>query len=175
MEGGATTAGDPDKLFNEFRADIKKKIENYNEQHSVDTTSEFNTTEELPVGELFFRFANGCDKCLAIIGTVCSIIYGAGMPGFSFFMGEMINGLGDATSGNMDNFKDSSFLMLMLGVVVMFVAWFQITLWSLFAHRVAFKTKMAYFASTLRQDAAYYDQNNPNEMSAKIAKEVGAI
>ena len=55
MEGGTPTAGDPDKLFNEFRADIKKKIENYNESHAVDEESEFNTTEELSGGELFFR------------------------------------------------------------------------------------------------------------------------
>ena len=34
---------------------------------------------------------------------------------------------------------------------------------------------MIYFAKTLEMDAAYYDQNSPNEMSAKIAKEIGAI
>lgn len=28
MEGG-TTAGDPDKLFNDFRADVKRRIEEY--------------------------------------------------------------------------------------------------------------------------------------------------
>ena len=90
-----------------------------------------------------------CDKTLAFFGTLCSIIFGAGMPGFSFFMGEMINGLGDATSGEMDSFKDSALLFLILGFVMWVVSWCQITLWSLFAHRVAFKTRMAYFASTL--------------------------
>jgi ABC-type multidrug transport system fused ATPase/permease subunit len=34
---------------------------------------------------------------------------------------------------------------------------------------------MVYFAKTLEMDAAFYDENNPNEMSAKIAKEVSAI
>jgi len=34
---------------------------------------------------------------------------------------------------------------------------------------------MVYFAKTLEMDAAFYDENNPNEMSAKISKEISAI
>jgi len=29
MEGGTTTQGDPNKLFNEFREDVKRKIEEF--------------------------------------------------------------------------------------------------------------------------------------------------
>ena len=38
--------------------------------------------------------------------TICSVLFGAGMPGFSLFFGEMINGLGKATDGNMNHFKE---------------------------------------------------------------------
>lgn len=34
---------------------------------------------------------------------------------------------------------------------------------------------MAYFSKCLDLDAAFYDRNNPTEMSAKISKEISAI
>jgi ABC-type bacteriocin/lantibiotic exporter with double-glycine peptidase domain len=66
-------------------------------------------------------------------------------------------------------------MMLMLGVLMLFMSWAQVTLWAIFAQRIAYKTRLVYFARTLEMDAAFYDENNPNEMSAKIAKEISAI
>jgi len=106
---------------------------------------------------------------------VCSFIFGAGMPGFSLLFGEMINGLGDTTKGEMDTFKSSAIMMILLGVVMWVMSWLQVTLWAIFAQRIAYKTRMVYFAKCLEMDSAFYDQNNPNEMSAKIAKEISAI
>jgi len=57
------------------------------------------------------------------LAIVCSAIFGASMPGFSLLFGEMINGLGDTTAGDMSGFKDSSFAMLLLGVVMWFFSW----------------------------------------------------
>ena len=34
---------------------------------------------------------------------------------------------------------------------------------------------MIYFRKCLEKDATFYDENNPNEMAAKIAKEISAI
>lgn len=34
-----------------------------------------------------------------------SAIFGAGMPGFSLYFGELINSLGKTTEGNFDAFK----------------------------------------------------------------------
>lgn len=62
--------------------------------------------------------------------------------------------------------------MMIVGAVMGVASWLQVTLWATFAARIAYKTRMTYFAKTLELDAAYYDENNPNEMSAKIAKEV---
>lgn len=103
MEGGATTGGgtDPDKLFNDFRNDVKKRIEDYKNSKGQDEESEFNTTEEIPTGVLFLRQADCCDKVYMFWATVMSILFGLGMPGFSLFFGEMINGLGDTTEGDM--------------------------------------------------------------------------
>lgn len=110
-----------------------------------------------------------------LIGGFCSAVFGAGMPGFSFFFGDMINGMGDTYSNNYDQFKESAAMMLGLGGVMWIMSWLQVTLWAIFAQRIAYKTRMVYFAKCLEMDAAFYDSNNPNEMSAKISKEISAI
>lgn len=41
--------------------------------------------------------------------------------------------------------------------------------------QITTKLKIAYFDSALRKDADFYDQQNPNEMAAKISKESAAV
>lgn len=48
-------------------------------------------------------------------------------------------------------------------------------MWATFAYNVSYKTRMAYFNKTLELDSAFYDENNPGEMQAKITKEIMAI
>ena len=57
------------------------------------------------------------------VATTCSIIFGAGMPGFSFFFGDMINGIGEATTGDTSAFKDSAVLFILIGGIVAIVSW----------------------------------------------------
>jgi len=66
-------------------------------------------------------------------------------------------------------------MMLFLGVGMWVFSWLQVTLWAIFAQRISYKTRLIYFEKCLNLDAAFYDENNPNEMSAKIAKEISAI
>jgi len=66
-------------------------------------------------------------------------------------------------------------MMLYLGFVMWFMSWAQVTLWAIFAQRISYKTRMIYFDKCLHLDAAFYDENNPNEMQAKISKEIAAI
>ena len=47
--------------------------------------------------------------------------------------------------------------------------------YSLFSESVSFKLKKEYFRSALSKDAAFYDEQNPNEMASKINKEAGAV
>ena len=55
--------------------------------------------------------------------TVCSIIFGGGMPGFSLFFGEMINGLGASTDGDYDLFKKNALFMVVLGAIMWIMSW----------------------------------------------------
>ena len=46
---------------------------------------------------------------------------------------------------------------------------------AIFAEKVAFRVKKDYFRACLDKDANFYDQNNPNEMSSRIAKEASGM
>jgi len=127
MYDGGQTAGDEqakkDKLFQDFRNDVARRIEEYKNNADVDEKSEFNTTEEVEAKMLFLKEANACDKCYMITAFWCSVLFGAGMPGFSFFFGDMINGLGDTTGGNFSTMKTTAAMMGILGFAMMFFSW----------------------------------------------------
>jgi len=65
--------------------------------------------------------------------------------------------------------------MFIIAGCVFFIAWANFTLWQIFADRISYKIRLVYFRKCLEMDAKFYDQNNPNEMAAKIAKEITAI
>jgi hypothetical protein len=54
--------------------------------------------------------------------------------------------------------------MCYLGIGTLFVSWWQVSCWAIFAGKISFKTRIAYFKACLDQDAEFYDINNPNEM-----------
>lgn len=122
-EGGQGT----DEGFEAFRADVKRRIELFQDSKGSDETSEFNSTEEIPAGALFLRQANCCDKCYLYTGVTASIIFGAGMPAFSIVFGGMVDGLGEQSSGDMSMFKTQAFIMLGLGGVMWLFSWVQVT------------------------------------------------
>ena len=65
--------------------------------------------------------------------------------------------------------------MVIIGIIVMIVASIMIAFFSLFAGSITHKIKIDYFRQCIIKDAAYYDEHNPTEYSAKIAKETSAI
>jgi hypothetical protein len=65
--------------------------------------------------------------------------------------------------------------MILIGAGVFVFAGFQVMLFSLFAERTVFNTKIQYFSQTLKKDAAFFDIQNPTEMASKISKECSAI
>lgn len=65
--------------------------------------------------------------------------------------------------------------MCLLGVLSFAVSLTFIVSFSIFSVNISNKIKVNYFRECLRKDAAWYDMNNSNEMSAKIAKETGSI
>ncbi|CUG87307.1 ABC transporter, putative [Bodo saltans] len=115
-----------------------------------------------------FRYADNIDKALMAVGTFTAFTAGAGMPAFSFVMGEMINELLRPNSDVEAELARVSLIMTIVGVVVYvlqgsFVACFLIT-----AYRQIARIKARYFAAILRQDMAWHDEHKPGDLTARM-------
>ena len=75
----------------------------------------------------------------------------------------------------MESLKFQAYLMIYFGVGAWVFSAFQISFYYMFAGRLAYHVRINYFRACLEKDGTYYDMHNPNEMTAKISKEVGAI
>lgn len=65
--------------------------------------------------------------------------------------------------------------MVYVAVLVWVTSFFQVGFLAIFSESIGTKTKIQYFSEALKKDADFYDVQNPNEMAAKISKEVAAI
>lgn len=76
---------------------------------------------------------------------------------------------------DMSSLKGQAAIMFYIGCVLFVVAGGMMALWAMFAENIAYKTRIAYFRSSLEKDAAYYDENLPTAMASKISKETAAV
>lgn len=83
--------------LNQLRKSIEEKVASYVPDDQKDVKSDFQGTEMIPLKQLLFRFANSCDKMYLFIGALAAGAFGAVLPGFCLFFGEMIDDMGVST------------------------------------------------------------------------------
>ena len=120
-----------------------------------------------------FRYAETSDKMYITVGLVWAFIMGASLPAFCFVFGAMIDDMGEG--GSLADMNGSVMNMVYVACVLWVSSFFQVGFLSIFSIQIGTKMKIAYFDQALRKDADFYDVQNPNEMAAKISKEVGAV
>ena len=135
--------------------------------------------EEKAVG--FFKMislASGGDKCLMIIGWIFSMITGAALPSFVLLFGEVIDTFDPSAAtpeGTLKSIKTISLAFTIVGVGVWITAWLSQAFLMVFSQQVTRKTRVAYLKAILRQNIAWFDMNNPQEMGARMSREMQAI
>lgn len=125
-----------------------------------------------PYTQILLTFADGLDKTYLFIGYFAAALAGAALPTFTFMFGDIVNGIGtDDDQGVIEQSKR----MLYIGCGVFFAAWWYVAFLSILADRIAQKTKVQYLRSILRQEIAWFDANNVQELSSKLSKDCAAI
>jgi ABC-type multidrug transport system fused ATPase/permease subunit len=140
--------------------------------------SEFDTTEKMSWWAMVKRNMDGGDAVRFAIGSFCAVAMGAGLPGFTLFFGEMIDGIGETGASDgaqFNSLQKSSFIMMYIGVGFFFIAGAQVSAFSTFGEIVTYKTQVNYFRAALEQDAYFYENQSVTEMASKITKEMAAI
>ena len=166
-----------DPKTKELHEAIQNAVKDYDPNaEERDESLEFYETETVTFWEMMTRFADGCDKVLMFICFFWSFLFGAAMPGFCLVFGGLVDDLGSQQPGTGNNpMQENTVFMVYVAVLAFVASAIYISSFSVFSESVSYKLKIEYFRAALSKDAAFYDEQNPNEMASKINKEAQAV
>jgi ATP-binding cassette, subfamily B (MDR/TAP), member 1 len=111
------------------------------------------------------------------LAWLCALLSGAGLPLFAQFIQRMWNSFGSSVTkeDTLDSVTNMYIAMVCIGA---FIGLCSFAFWMIllrFSNTVAKRTKENYLAAILKQEQAWFDVNNSNELCAKMTKECMAI
>ncbi|XP_002818217.3 ATP-binding cassette sub-family B member 5 [Pongo abelii] len=156
------------------------------------------TVEEQPklrkeaVGSIeIFRFADGLDITLMILGILASLVNGACLPLMSLVLGEMSDNLisGCLVQTNTTNYRnctqsqeklneDMTLLTLYyvgIGVAALIFRYIQISFWIVTAARQTKRIRKQLFHSVLAQDVGWFDSCDIGELNTRMTDDIDKI
>jgi len=134
------------------------------------------TEASVPYSKLY-SLEDGKDRFFRLAGWISAFLSGAVLPSFTFVMGDMVDSL-DPREGpeeTLKSIKKLSLTLTLLGILVWVTCNLFFSLLIVISIRVTRKIKVAYLRSILAQDAAWFDEVNPQELGARVSKECQAI
>ncbi|XP_077613736.1 ATP-binding cassette sub-family B member 5 [Crocuta crocuta] len=138
-----------------------------------------------------FRFADGLDITLMILGLLASLVNGACLPVMSLILGEMSDNLisGCLVKINTTNYRnctqsqeklneDITMLTLYyigIGVTALVFGYMQISFWVMTAARQTKRIRKQFFHSVLAQDISWFDGCNIGELNTRMTDDINKI
>ncbi|KAM6910395.1 ATP-dependent translocase ABCB1 [Xenentodon cancila] len=147
--------------------------------------------KEPMVGPLaVFKFANGVDILMMMIGTVMAVANGVVLPLMCIVFGDMTDSLINGATVNLSD--PSSIYMNMtvnieedmtvfaiyysiMGTVVLVAAYLQVSLWTLAAGRQVRRIRALFFHKIMQQDIGWFDVNETGELNTRLTDDVYKI
>lgn len=168
--------GLPEKLFEAKQGSDNDKDSNAKDDGDDDGSSTTSVAEaESPRVSFLeiFKFADGFDVTLMVIGLVAAMVGGAGMPAFSFALGRLMNDM--LTTDPEESARKSALIMVYIGIGVSSACMFHVGCWCVAAMRQVSRLRIQYFSAVLRQDMGWHDAHKPGELTARITGDTRVI
>ncbi|XP_025235342.1 ATP-binding cassette sub-family B member 5 [Theropithecus gelada] len=163
--------------------------ENYQRNGTVEEQSKL---KKEAVGSIeIFRFADGLDIILMILGILASLVNGACLPLMSLVLGEMSDNLisGCLVQTNTTNYQnctqsqeklneDMTVLTLYyvgIGVAALIFGYIQICFWIITAARQTKRIRKQFFHSVLAQDVGWFDSCDIGELNTRMTDDIDKI
>ncbi|XP_053570108.1 ATP-binding cassette sub-family B member 5 [Bombina bombina] len=134
-----------------------------------------------------FRFADGLDICLMIIGFLAALANGLGQPLRNMVFGEMTDSILCYNSSLQNSTECAQFKPLKeqiilfslyyigMGVGALICGYIQVSFWVLAAARQTRKMREAFFHSVLSQDMSWFDVNKSGEFNTRLTEDINKI
>ncbi|XP_016072489.1 PREDICTED: ATP-binding cassette sub-family B member 5 [Miniopterus natalensis] len=138
-----------------------------------------------------FRFADGLDIILMILGLLASLVNGACLPVMSLILGEMSDNLltGCLVKTNTTNYRNCTqsqeklnedMIVLTLyyvgiGVTALVFGYMQISFWVMTAARQTTRIRKEFFHAVLAQDISWFDGCGIGELNTRMTDDINKI
>mmetsp|Transcript_41338 Transcript_41338/g.30392 ORF Transcript_41338/g.30392 Transcript_41338/m.30392 type:complete len:136 (+) Transcript_41338:214-621(+) len=123
------------------------------------------------------RYATKNELLLMRFSLLLAFVTGLIKPIYILFVTNIINAFDPAIrEGDMEDKvnRNSMWRYITQGLVFILMYIFYVAL-LLFSEKLSMRTKVRYFEALLHRDAAFFDKNDPAELSMKLNKQVDAI
>lgn len=125
----------------------------------------------------YFRYVKGKDRALMIIGIVTAILAGFLLPFVSVAQGQVTNSfdpkLGKAAI--FDRMKSVSLVICLVGIGQWIFAYIYYAFWQHLAQNVSFDLRSRYLHAILRQEVAYFEKENVEQLPSQIGENFSII
>ncbi|KAJ0262183.1 ABC transporter B family member 1 [Hirschfeldia incana] len=107
-----------------------------------------------------FRFADGLDYVLMIIGSLGAFVHGCSLPLFLRFFADLVNSFG-SNANNVDKMMQEvlkyALYFLVVGAAIWASSWAEISCWMWTGERQTTKMRIKYLEAALNQDIQFFD------------------
>ncbi|KAK0405945.1 hypothetical protein QR680_018274 [Steinernema hermaphroditum] len=127
------------------------------------------------IGSLF-RFANGIDVALMVLGSVLAIANGLLQPLNTIITGQIVNVLLNSKplEGRelWEEARPDVYGFFVLGVIILLVSVLQAICWHMVCERQIRRLRNAYLRGVLRQNIAWYDENRSGTLTTQLTDNI---
>ncbi|KAM8735723.1 ATP-dependent translocase ABCB1 [Acanthopagrus schlegelii] len=138
-----------------------------------------------------FRFADGWDVLLLIVGTVMAVVNGVVLPLMCIVFGNMTDSFIDdslnsqlnssipnitiPTSNLQGDMQRFAIYYSIMGAVVLVAAYMQVSFWTLAAGRQVKRIRKLFFHCIMKQEIGWFDVNQTGELNTRLTDDVYKI
>jgi len=141
-----------------------------------------------------FRFADSRDRFLYLLGTICAILQGAGLPVTTIFMGELVFALISYNPACNEpgyvvppGYPACDLISLteaiqrgvlgytIVGFIIFVCAYIATACFMIAGENQAKRIRELYFTSILRQDIGWFDQTKTGELTSRMIADTNLI
>ncbi|XP_067865081.1 ATP-dependent translocase ABCB1-like isoform X3 [Heterodontus francisci] len=136
-----------------------------------------------------FRFADGVDILLMVVGIIAAVAHGMCLPLLSIVFGDMTNGfICQAQSANISlNVTDCddapfeeqmakfSYYYVAIGAAALLFAYIQVSFWVLASARQTRRLRKIFFHAVLRKEIGWFDVNPAGQLNTRLTADINKI